>query len=390
MLIPLSYNVRSLFVRKTTTFATALGIALVVFVLASSLMLSRGIQKTMTSSGQPDRAIVLRKGSDTELASSVDLPTVGLITNAPGAKKDPEGNPLSASEIVVVLAMDKLGTEGQISNVQVRGVQPQSYALRKEIRVIEGRPARPGTDEAVVGRGVSDRFAGLTLGGTFELKKNRPMTVVGIMDAQGSAFDSEVWVDAESLRTSFGREGVASSVVVQLDSAAAFDGFENTVEHDKRLGLEAFREDEYYKKQSEGTAIFITAIGIMIAFFFSLGAMIGATITMYAAVSQRSREIGTLQALGFSRSAILASFMFESVVLAFGGGIIGGVSSLGMGFVKFSMMNFATWQEISFSFDPDPTIVLSAMALGGMMGFLGGFFPALRAARMSPLEAMRG
>jgi putative ABC transport system permease protein len=389
MFVPLNYNLRSLVVRKTTSLAAAAGIALVVFVLASSLMLSKGIRKTLASSGAPDRAIVLRKGADTELASNIDTPTVSLITAAPGVKRDAQGNAIATSEIVVVLAMDKLGVEGQISNVQVRGVQPMSYTLRKEVKIIEGRPAQPGTDEAVIGKGMAGRFRGLNLGESFDLKKNRPVKVVGIMDAGGTAFDSEIWVDIETLRSSFGRDGIVSSVMVLLYSAAAYDGFDATIEHDKRLGLEAFVEEEYYKKQSEGTAIFITAIGILIAFFFSLGAMIGATITMYAAVSQRSKEIGTLRALGFSRFAIMTSFVFEAVVLAFGGGIVGAFASIGMGAVKFSMMNFATWQEISFSFDPDPALIATSLVMGAVMGFFGGLLPAIRAARMSPLQAMR-
>jgi putative ABC transport system permease protein len=388
MLIPLSYSIRSLLVRKATTAAAALGIALVVFVLASSLMLSRGIEQTLISTGQPDRAIVLRKGADTELASTISTPTAGLVMAAPGAKKA-AGRTEAAAEVVVVIAQEKEGTEGQVSNVQVRGVDPMSYQLRRELKIIEGRPAAPGTDEAVIGKNLVGNFAGMELGKSFDLKKNRPMTVVGVFDAGGSAFDSEVWVDVDTLRSSFGREGVFSSIVVQLESAAVYDVFSDAVEHDKQLGLEAFREVEYWEKQSEGTSIFISAIGILIAVFFSMGAMIGATITMYAAVSQRSKEIGTLQALGFSRFSILVSFIFEAIVLALGGGLIGVVASLAMGTVRLSMMNFATWQEMSFSFDPSPQILIGSLLAGGFMGFLGGLFPAIQAARMSPIEAMR-
>lgn len=389
MLVPLSYNIRSLFVRKTTTIATAFGIALVVFVLASSLMLSSGIKKTLVSTGAPDRAIVLRKGAGTELASNIETRTVGIILSSSGVKVDnqvPQGGP----EVVVVLSMDKLGTDGKISNVQVRGVTPMSYTLRKELNIVEGRAATPGTDEVVLGKGIRGRFRGLELGQSFELKKNRPVKVVGIFDGHGSGFDSEVWADLDTLRATFGRNGVASSVLVQLDSPASYDAFKSVVEHDKQLGLEPFRELEYYEKQSEGTSIFVTALGIVVTFFFSLGAMIGATITMYAAVAQRRREIGTLQALGFSRFAILTSFVFEAFVLALVGGAFGAVASLAMGFVKFSMMNFSTWQEISFSFDPQPTIVLGAAVAGGVMGVIGGFFPALAAARTPPIAAMRG
>jgi len=388
MLIPLSYSVRSLFVRKTTTIATALGIGLVVFVLATALMLSRGIRETLVASGQSDRALVLRQGSDAELASGIDTPNVGIILAAPGVKK--EGTtPLGAGEVVVVIAASKHGAPDQVSNVQVRGVTETSVVLRKELKVLAGRPPTPGTDEAMIGKGLDGRFAGMKLGDSVELKKNRSVNVVGVFKAGGSAFESEIWVDVDTLRSTFGREGIVSSVVVQLESPSKFDAFAATVEHDKQLGMEVYREDKYYEKQSEGTSIFITALGVIIAVFFSMGAMIGATITMYAAVSQRSREIGTLQALGFSRFAVLVAFMFESIVLAFGGACLGAVASLAMSGVSFSMMNFATWQEITFSFRPSAEIILSSLIVGALMGLLGGFFPAIRAARTAPIQAMR-
>lgn len=388
MAIPLSYSIRSLFVRKATTFASAFGIALVVFVLAASLMLSHGIERTLGASGKIDRALVLRKGADAELASSIEQPKIGLILAAPGVKQS-EGKAVGAGEVVIVISADKLGTNGQVSNIQVRGVQPVSYDLRKELRIVDGRRAEPGTDEAVIGRNVRGRFRGLELGQTFELKKNRPVKVVGVFEADGSSFESEVWVDADTLRSSFGRSGIASSVLVQLESQSSFDAFKSTIEHDKQLGLQAFRETEYYEKASEGTSMFIRVMGILVTFFFSLGAMIGATITMYAAVSQRAKEIGTLKALGFSKLSILSAFVTESVILAVIGGAFGALVSLAMGLVKFSMMNFATWQEITFSFTPTPGIVIGSVVTGSIMGFFGGLLPAIRAARMSALEAMR-
>lgn len=389
MFVPLSYNVRSLFVRKTTTIATALGIGLVVFVLASSLMLSNGIKKTMGSTGKPDRALVLRKAAGTELASNVENRAVGVILSQAGTKMEGQV-PQGTGEVVVVITVDKLGVEGKVSNVQVRGVTPMSYALRQEVKIVEGRAATPGTDEVVVGKALIGNFRGMELGGSFELKKNRPVTVVGVMDANGSGFDSEVWCDIDTLRATFGRNGVNSSVVVQLESQAAYDGFKTAIEHDKQLGLEAFRESEYYEKQSEGTSMFITVMGFVVTFFFSFGAIIGATITMYAAVAQRRREIGTLQALGFSRFAILTSFVFESTTLALAGGVLGALASLVMGSVEFSMMNFATFQEVSFSFDPSPEILIGSALVGAIMGIIGGFFPALAAARTPPIAAMRG
>ena len=389
-MIPISYNVRSLLVRRTTTIATALGVALVVFVLAAALMLSTGIQKTLVSAGRSDTAIVLRKGSDTELASGIETRAVSLIQAAPGVKKDDTGAPLTIGEAVIVIAMDKIGaTEGQVSNVQVRGVPDKVLKVRSEVRVVEGRPATPGTDEVIIGQGIAGRFKGVDLNQSFELKKNRNVKVVGIFEAGGSSFESEVWADIDTVRTSFGREGLVSSVTARLESPTKFEAFKATMESDKQLGLESFREDDYYKRQSEGTSIFVTVIGIVIAFFSSFGAMIGAMITMYAAVSQRKREIGTLRALGFSQPAIMLSFVIESAVLAIGGGLVGLVAASFLSFAKVSMMNFATWQEITFSFKPDPVVFIASLIAGAAMGILGGIFPAFRAARVSPIEAMR-
>jgi putative ABC transport system permease protein len=388
-MIPVSYNVRSLFVRKATTFATIFGIALVVFVLSSSQMLAAGIERTMGISGTRDKAIVLRKGSDAELSSNIENKYLSLIKAAPGVKRDSAGAPIAVGELVVVVTADLVDTPGQVANVLVRGVPGDIMNLRTEARIIEGRPAKPGTNEAIIGRKVRGRYKNLELGSTFELNKNRPAQVVGVFDTDGSSFESEVWADIDSVRNAFAREGLFSSVTVALESPTRYDTFANAMEHDKQLGLQVLRESEYYEKQSEDTAIFISALGNAIVFFFSLGAIIGAMITMYAAVANRRREIGTLQALGFSRGAVLSSFMFEAVLLAVIGGVVGAVASLGMAFVQFSMMNFATWSEVAFSFHPTIEILISSVIIGGLMGLVGGFFPALRAARTSPIQAMR-
>jgi len=388
MMIPLKYNLRSLMVRKRTTFATAFGIALVVFVLASALMLSAGVKKTMANAGRNDVAIVLRKGSDAELGSGVDEPQVGLVKSLPGVKRD--GNtPIGVGEVVVVLALEKLGADG-VTNVQVRGTTEDARKLRPNVKVVDGRLPTPGSDEAMVGVRIRGRFRGVDLGQTFELKKNRPVKVVGVFEDAGSAHESEVWVDLDMLRSTFGREGAVSSVRVLLESPAAFDAFQAAVEQDKRVGLMALRETVYYEKQSENTSLFIGVLGSVIAFFFSLGAMIGATITMYASIANRQREIGTLRALGFSRFAILVSFLFEGVVLSAIGGVLGTLASLGMGTVKFSMINFASWSEMVFKFEATPEVLLTALIAALSMGFVGGFLPAVKAARVSPLEAMRG
>jgi putative ABC transport system permease protein len=387
-MIPVRYNVRSLAVRKATTLATALGIALVVFVLASALMLSAGIRKTLSISGKPDTAIVLRKGSDAELGSSIEEPDVNLVLAAPGVKKE-SGAPSGVAEVVVVAAMEKVGAPG-VTNVQFRGVPDDVMRFRPEVRLVAGRTPQPGSDEVLIGERLRGRFKGLDLDQSFDIKKNRPVRVVGVFESGGSSYESEVWVDRELLRSAFGRQGHMSSVRVHLDSTAAFDAFQVGVEEDKRLGLMALRESDYYEKQSEGTSLFIGAMGTLISVLFSMGAMIGAMITMYAAVANRQREIGTLRALGFSRSSILGCFLLEAIILALAGGAVGAAASLAMGYVKFSMMNFASWSEIVFSFDPTPRIIVRALAFAGVMGFVGGFFPALRASRVSPVAAMRG
>ena len=255
--------------------------------------------------------------------------------------------------------------------------------------ILAADPPRPGTDEAAVGSRIRGRFAGLEIGQTVELKKNRPVTVVGVFEAGGSAFESEVWVDVDTLGQSFGRSGSVSAVRVQLESPAAFDAFEAAVESDKRLGLEAMRETVYYENQSEGTAGFISALGWSISVFFILGASIGAMITMFAAVAHRQKEIGTLRALGFRRWMVLTSFLFESSLIALAGGAIGMVAALGLGSVKFSMMNQTNWSEMVFTFSPTSGTILTALVVSIVMGLLGGFLPALQAARMSPVNAMR-
>jgi putative ABC transport system permease protein len=388
-MIPIRYNLRSLAVRKATTIATAFGIALVVFVLASSLMLSAGIRKTLAASGKADNAIVLRMGSDAELGSVVEESAVPLILAAPGVKLDDQGRPLGTAEIVVVAAMHKLGADG-VTNVTIRGVADDAMHFRPEAHIIAGRPAKPGADEVILGSGIRGRIEGLDLDQTFELKKNRPVTVVGIFDAGGSSYESEVWADRELVRQAFHREGIYSSVRVRLESPAMFDAFRAGVENDKRLGLQASRETSFYEKQSEGVATFVRVLGTIVSIFFAAGAMIGGMITMYGAVASRQREIGTLRALGFSRRSVLSSFLLEAILLSIVGGAVGTAASMLMIFVRFSMVNMTSWSEIVFSFDPTPRVLATALAFACTMGLIGGLFPAVRAARTSPLQAIRG
>jgi putative ABC transport system permease protein len=388
-MIPMSYNVRSLMVRKTTTIASALGIGLVVFVLASSQMLSRGIRKTMAISGNESSAIVLRKGADAELSSTVEQRFVSMVLAAPGVKRNGQGLPLGMGEVLLVIAIERSDNAGQVSNVQLRGVPESVMQVRPDTRIVAGRPARPGTDEVIIGRRLRGQFKGLELGQKFELKKNRMGEVVGVFEDGGSSHESEIWADIDVARTAFAREGVVSSVTAVLESPSRFDAFKNALESDKQLDLQVLREVAYFEKQSEGTAMLITVLGGAVVVFFSVGAMIGAMITMYGAVANRKREIGTLRALGFSRFTILLSFVLEALMLALFGGALGAVASLAMGFVELSMMNMNTWSEVVFSFDPAPEVLVSALLSGGLMGIVGGLLPAVRAARVSPVAAMR-
>jgi putative ABC transport system permease protein len=230
----------------------------------------------------------------------------------------------------------------------------------------------------------------MEIGQAFELKKNRKVKVVGVFEDQGSAYESEVFVDLHVLRQTFAREGHVSSVRVRLDTASKFDAFKANIESNRQLGLVVMREADFFEKQSEATGFLLKFIGYLVGFFFAIAAVIGATITMNAQVAGRTREIGTLRALGFSRSAILFSFLLESVVLAVIGGVVGGIASLGLGFVEVTLINFSSWSEIVWSFEPTPKILVTSVVLAGVMGVIGGFLPAIRAARVSPVEAMRG
>lgn len=388
-MVPISYSVRNLRVRATTTAATALGIGLVVFVFATVLMLGHGIKKTLGRNGSHDVAVVLRDGADAELSSDIELAAAGIIANAPEVRRRPDGRPDAVAESVVVIVLDKLGTDG-VSNVGVRGVTEDGFAFRPSLRVITGRAPRPGSDECVVGKQIRGRFRGLDVGQSFEVKKNRRLTVVGVIADGGSSYESEVWADRESLRTAFGRERSVSSVRVRLTSNGAFDALRSSLESNRQLAVDVKREDAWYEEQSQGTSTFIQAIGLLVAVFFSFGAMIGAMITMHAAVATRQREIGTLRALGFSKLSILTSFLLESVALSLFGGVLGATAALGMQFAHFSIVNFATFSEVVFEFAPTPGILAASLVFAGVMGLVGGMFPAVRAARMNILEALRG
>lgn len=391
-MIAIQYNLRSLFVRRLTAAATLGGVALVTFVLAGALMLAAGVERAMASGGRDDVAIVLRAGSDSELASSVDTASLQTLRAAP-AVAAPSGEPSVSPELVSVVALQKSDGSG-LSNLTVRGVEERAFALRPQLRLVSGRHPRPGSDEAIVGKRIVGKFAGLTLasdgsGGEVRLGKNRPVRVVGVFQAPGDSAESELWVDLDTARAALGRPGLASSVRVGLESPEQLATFQNAVEGDPRLGLDVQSEAAFLEAQASGLSSFIRGLGSLISGLFALAAMLGAAITMHGAVAARSREIGTLRALGFSRGNILWGFLCESCALTFGGAVLGVLLALPLAWVEISMMNQSSWSEVVFGFEPSAEVSLIALGFGLVMGLCGGVAPALRAAWMRPLDALR-
>ncbi|MCA9642090.1 MAG: ABC transporter permease [Myxococcales bacterium] len=391
-MVAILYNLRSLFVRRLTSLATLGGVALVTFVLAGALMLARGAERAMSSGGREDVAIVLRSGSDSELASSVDTAAVQALRAAPGVAA-PWGEPNVSPELVGVIALQKTDESG-ISNLTVRGVGERAFGLRPTLSLVSGRFPRPGSDEAIVGQRVVGHFEGLEVqpdgvGGEVLLGKNRPVHVVGVFRAPGDSAESELWVDLETARAAFGRTGLASSVRVELSSASELGAFREAVESDRRLGLDVTSEALFLEAQASGLSSFIRVLGTLVSAMFAIAAMLGAAITMHGAVASRSREIGTLRALGFSRGKILAGFLLESCALTLGGATLGVVCALPLKWVEVSMMNQSSWSEVVFGFDPSFGVLFQALVFGAAMGLVGGIAPALRAAWLRPLDALR-
>lgn len=384
--VPFSYIARNLWVRRVTTVLTAAGMGLVVYVFATVLMMSEGIRATLVATGQPDNVMVLRKGAGAEINSGIARSQASVIESLSQIATDAQGNRMVSKEPVVLNTLPKRSS-GKPSNVTVRGTSATGVALRPQVRLFAGRMFQPGTSEIITGKAVARGFAGAGLGETMHFA-GRDWRVVGVFDAGRSGFDSEVWGDSEQMMQAFRRQ-TYSSVVFKLADSNAFDGVRQRLEDDPRLTLEAKRETVFYAEQSEALATFIRLLGLALSIIFSIGAVVGAMITMFAAVASRIGEIGTLRALGFRRSAVLWGFLSESLLLALVGGLMGLAAAALMQTVNISTVNFQTFSELAFQFTLTPRIAMQAICFALAMGLVGGFVPAWRAARMKIIDCLR-
>jgi ABC-type antimicrobial peptide transport system permease subunit len=386
MALPLAYTFRNLWARKLTTLLTAGGMALVVFVFATVQMLDAGLKQALVATGQADNILVTRRGAGAEISSGIDRAQAAVVETQPEIATGADGGRLVSKEVVVLITLPKIDT-GQATNVTTRGIGAGGLALRPQVRLVEGRMFRPGSSEIAIGGGIAQRFEGAAVGSALRFG-GREWRVVGHFDAAGSAFDSEVWGDAEQLAQAFRRQAY-SSVVARLSDPGAFDALKARLESDPRLTLDVKREREFYEDQSKALSNFINYLGLTLSVIFSVGAMIGATITMYAAVASRVAEIGTLRALGFRRAAVLWAFLFEAMLLGLAGGLVGvGLASF-MQLLQISTMNWQSFAELAFTFTLTPGIAAGSIAFALAMGVVGGFLPAVRAARLAIVDALR-
>ena len=385
MPIPLSYSYRNLLARRLTSFLTAGGMALVVFVFAAALMLTEGLRQTLVATGSFDNAVVLRAGTETEVQSAIDRTQAGIVSSQPEVAMGSEG-PLVASEAIVLINLPKRGT-GKPANVMIRGVQPASFALRREVKLAEGRWFKPGSNELVAGIQVAQRFQGAGLGENLRFAM-RTWRIVGILDTGNTAFSSEIWGDVEQLLQAF-RRNAFSSVIMRLRDPTAFVDLKARLEAGPRLPVQVRREVEFYEAQSKRLADFIRVLGMVLTSIFGLGAVLGAMVTMYAQVGARIGEIGTLRALGFPRRDILLAFLLEAALLGVAGWALGLIPASLLNFYTLSTLNWSSFAELTFRFTLTPGIILQSLLFGVGMGLLGGLLPALKAARLPILEALR-
>ncbi len=386
MTIPISYSFRNLTTRKLTTVLTASGMALVVFVFASILMLSAGLEKTLIETGSEDNVIITRKSANTEMQSGVERIQASIIESLPEIATGSHGEALLAKELVVLISLSKRGSD-KPANVVIRGIQAASLQLRPQVVLRDGRMPKAGSSEIIAGSSIAARFKGGGIGETLRFGM-RDWTVVGIFDAGATGFSSEIWGDVVQLMQAF-RRPAFSSITFRLRDSSDFTTVKAALDADPRLTVDVRREVTYYRDQSEVMAKFLRILGLSLTIIFSIGAIIGAMITMYAAVANRVGEIGTLRALGFQSSSVLSAFLLEAVFLGLIGGVTGLIFASFMQLITISTMNWQTFSELAFSFTLTLEIALKSLLFSVAMGFIGGVIPAIRASRLKIVDALR-
>jgi putative ABC transport system permease protein len=385
MALPLKYNFRNITVRKSSTLATAFSIGLTIGVFLMVMALARGIDLTLTSSGEPLNLIVLREGSTAELNSSVSRENLNNLMYLDGVVREGD-QPLVAPELLTLIYKARKGMS-QGSNVTIRGVGPMSNKLRSGFQTVAGRMFQPGLAEAVVSRRIAERFQGLAVGDKFRIQTT-DYSVVGLFDAGGKAFESEIWVDVNSLASSTKRD-TFSSVLLRANDQAALASLSKRITDDQRLHLKAVPERTFYEDQQGAASGLLKGLAVFISIIMAVGAGFAGMNTMYAAVARRTKEIGTLRVLGFRRHSILISFVLESVTIAIIGVAIGILLALPLNFVSTGTANFTTFSEIAFNFRVTPMLMLWALIFGIGIGFLGSLLPSIRASRFKIVDALR-
>ena len=380
-------NVRTIPQRLGSALVAVVGIAGVVVVFVAVLSIAEGFTAALRDAAAPERVIVMRSGSDSEMTSGLSADQTTIIADTPGVGRGPDG-PLASPELFVIVDVPKR-TTGTDANVPLRGVTLRVFEVKNEVRIVEGRRFTPGTNEIIVGRAAHGQFAGLDVGTQARWGQNR-WTVVGIFEANGSVAESEIWCDARVLQPAYRRGNSYQSVYVRLETPESFDRFKAALTTDPRLNVSARREADYYAEQSRVLRRMITSIGYMIALLMGVGAVFGALNTMYNAVASRTREIATLRALGFGRFAVLTSVVSESVFLSLIGGALGGALAwIAFDGYRTATMNWQTFSQVAFAFAVTPDLLLRGIVYAAVMGLVGGFFPAVRAARLPIVNALR-
>ena len=386
--MPIIYNLRHLLVRKVSTILTALGIAMVVFIFTSMLAFVQGFRGSLTSTGRMDNVVVMRAGATSEIESYLPRDKAALLRTGPEVARDASGDPMASADLVVVITRPKRGAPDEPANVTVRGVTPGAFALRPGIRIVDGRSFRPGLNEIIVGKSLTRRIAGTDVGDRMRFA-GRDWDVVGTFEAGGSSWESEIWGDAELLLPAFDRPGY-QSVTLRLADPKEFASAKSRLESDPQLEVQVERERDYYRRQSTQVVALLRTLSVFIAVIMSVGAVFGALNTMYAAVGSRTREIGTLLALGFTPGSVLRSFLLESLLLSAIGGITGVLLALIVSHGRSTgTTNWASFSELTFRISVTPGVIATGLAFALVMGAVGGYWPARRAARMRPAEAVR-